>query len=93
MKEYVFNRNEFKWAEEYYDLIQRKMGLPSWFGKNADALFDVLTGYIETPCRIVLVGFNREENEYNAHIINNINSCFKDVSLKFPDKFILEIRN
>ena len=35
MQKYEFNRNEFKWSEEYYDLIQKKMNLPEWFGRNA----------------------------------------------------------
>lgn len=87
MKIYKFDRSEFKWAEEYYDLIQKKMGLPDWFGKNADALWDMLTGYIETPCTIILSGFDKTENEYNAYIINKINSCFKDAEREYPNEF------
>ena len=93
MKKYEFNRNEFKWAEEYYDLIQKKMNLPDWFGKNADALWDMLTGYIETPCEIILIGFNKNENDYNEHIINLINSCFTDAEKQFPDKFKVKFYN
>ncbi|MBQ0017050.1 MAG: barstar family protein [Clostridiales bacterium] len=87
MKNYEFNRNEFTWADDYFTLIQKKMNLPSWFGKNADALWDMLTGYIETPCKITLTGFNKHENEYNKHIIDLINSCFIDAQKKFPNKF------
>ena len=93
MKKYKFNRNEFKWAEEYYNIIQKKMDLPDWFGKNADALWDVLTGYIETPCEIILVGFNKKENDYNERIINLINSCFRDVGVQYPDKFKITFVN
>lgn len=93
MKKYKFNRNEFKWAEEYYNIIQKKMDLPDWFGKNADALWDMLTGYIETPCEIILVGFNKKENDYNERIINLINSCFRDVGAKHPDKFKITFVN
>lgn len=87
MKKYKFNRNEFKWAEEYYDIIQKKFNLPNWFGKNADALWDMLTGFIETPCEIDLIGFNKSENDYNKSIIELINSCFTDAEKQFPDKF------
>ena len=87
MKKYEFNRNEFRWAEEYYDIIQKKFNLPNWFGKNADALWDMLTGFIETPCEIDLIGFNKNENDYNKNIIELINSCFKDAEKQFPDKF------
>jgi len=90
MKKYEFNRNEFNWAEEYYDLIQTKMELPDWFGKNADALWDMLTGYIETPCEIILIGFNKKENDFNKNIIELINTCFIDAGKQYPDKFIIK---
>ena len=93
MRKYKFNRNEFKWAEEYYNIIQKKMDLPDWFGKNVDALWDMLTGYIETPCEIILVGFNKKENDYNERIINLINSCFRDVGVQYPDKFKITFVN
>ena len=41
------------------------IGVFKWFGKNADALCDVLTGLIETPCEIELIGFDKEETPYN----------------------------
>lgn len=93
MQKYEFNRNEFKWSEEYYDLIQKKMNLPEWFGRNADALWDMLTGYIETPCEIVLVGFNKTENKYNEHLIRSINNCFIDVEKQYPAKFKVTIKD
>ena len=87
MKKYELYRNQFKWAEEYYDLIQKEFNLPNWFGKNADALWDMLTGFIETPCEIDLIGFNKNENDYNKSIIDLINSCFEDAGKQFPDRF------
>ena len=63
------------------------MNLPEYFGCNADALWDVLTGYIETPCEIVFIGFNKQENEYNKNLINRIISCFKDAEKEYPNKF------
>lgn len=91
MKKYVFNRNEFNWAEDYYKIIKQKMELPDWFGNNADALWDMLTGFIETPCEIILVGFNKTENAYNECVINKINKCFTDATKQYPDKFKLII--
>lgn len=88
MKKYEFNRNEFKWAEEFYDIIQKKMNLPNWFGKNADALWDMLTGYIETPCEITLIGFCKDEtSKYNKLIIERILFCFNEAEKNFPDEF------
>ena len=92
MIKYEFNRNEFEWAEEFYDIIQKKMNLPDWFGKNPDALWDMLTGHIETPCEITLVGFNREENEYNKKVLGYIFDILRDAQEEFPDEFKIIIK-
>ena len=92
MVKYEFNRNEFEWAEEFYDVIQKKMNLPDWFGENADALWDMLTGHIETPCEITLVGFNREENEYNKKVLGYIFDILQDAQDEFPDEFKVIIK-
>ena len=87
MVKYEFNRNEFEWAEEFYDVIQKKMNLPDWFGKNPDALWDMLTGHIETPCEISLIGFDKEENAYNKKVLSYIFDIFEDAEKEFPDEF------
>ena len=87
MNKIVFNRNEFEWAEEFYDIIQQRMGLPKWFGKNADALWDMLTGYIELPCEITLIGFNRKENDYNAYKLGLILDAFSNTVKEYPEYF------
>lgn len=87
MKKYEFNRNEFKWGEEFYDIIQKRMDLPEWFGKNADAPWDMLTGWIEAPCEITLIGFNKKENEYNEHVIGLIKRCIEGAQKEYPNKF------
>ncbi len=87
MKKYEFNRNEFEWAEEFYEIIMKKMDLPDWFGKNADALWDMLTRYIEIPCEITLIGFNKNETDYNKLVIDKIINCFKNAEKHYPDDF------
>lgn len=87
MKKYIFDRNEFKWSEDFYKLIKTKLCLPSWFGENADALWDMLTGFVETPCEIVFKNFDRKENDYNERNINLILNCFKDAEKEYPAKF------
>ena len=87
MKTFIFDRNEFNWSEEFYKIIKAKFNLPDQFGENADALWDVLTGLIETPCKIIFKNFDRKENEYNERNINLILDCFKDAEKEFPAKF------
>lgn len=87
MKRYIFDRNEFIWSEEFYKIIKTRLNLPDWFGENADALWDMLTGFIETPCEVVFKNFNRKENEYNERNINLILKCFIDAQKENKTKF------
>ena len=89
----VFNRNEFKWAEEFYDIIQKKMDLPDWFGKNLDALWDMLIGYIDLPCEITFIGFNKKENHFNKEILTKIIDCFLDAQKEYPNEIIVKIKD
>ena len=89
MNRYEFRRDEFTWAEEFYDILQQRMGFPEYFGKNADALWDMLSGYIDLPCEIVLKGFSREENEYNRNMLRKIMQCFSLAEQKFPGQFVV----
>lgn len=89
MKIIEFKRAEFVWAEDFYDIIMKKLNLPDWFGKNADALWDMLTGYIELPCQFIFVGFSKNENKYNNEKIKSILNCFIDAQKQFPDKIII----
>lgn len=39
---------------ELHYVIQQQLELPAWYGYNADALWDLLTGHIELPLTICL---------------------------------------
>jgi ribonuclease inhibitor len=39
--------------DKVYDALQRQLALPSHFGRNLDALWDVLTGDVRGPVTIV----------------------------------------
>ncbi|RXZ84880.1 barnase inhibitor [Paenibacillaceae bacterium] len=36
-------------ATELHDQLSEKLGLPDWYGRNLDALWDVLSGWVELP--------------------------------------------
>lgn len=92
MTKYIFDRNEFVNYEEFYMLMQKKMNLPEWFGKNPSALWDMLTGYIEFPCKIVLVGFGKEINDKDKLQIGYILNVFREVEKQFPNEFKVEFK-
>ena len=54
-------------GEDIFSPISRALGFPDWFGGNLDALWDMLTGYIETPCRVILLStgsVRKDEKSY-----------------------------
>lgn len=38
--------------EELHDALAEVLALPDYYGRNLDALWDCLTGWIETPLRL-----------------------------------------
>lgn len=44
---------EIRSLEEFYDVISLKLALPEHFGRNLDALWDVLTTDLKGPVEII----------------------------------------
>ena len=51
---------DFKGAKYFYDqhrVLKDSLDFPKFYGMNADALWDCLTGFIETPISVTIKGF------------------------------------
>ncbi len=44
--------NEIQCLDDFHDQLKTCPGLPDFYGRNLDALFDVLTGFLELPLKI-----------------------------------------
>lgn len=53
IRHYMLNGKGIHSLEEFYDEIARQLSLPSHFGRNLDALWDVLSAEVEGPVEIV----------------------------------------
>ena len=53
-------------SREMHAAIQEGLKLPEYYGKNLDALWDCLTGDLETPCEIYIKGMGRKNEMMNA---------------------------
>jgi ribonuclease inhibitor len=51
-KQYALDFSSCRTWEDVHGQIRENLGLPSWYGENADALWDSLTGIIEIPATI-----------------------------------------
>lgn len=59
MKTFTVDFTNVKTYDDFYEAFIKGLKLPDWFGKNSDALWDMLTGYIECPATIYLKGLNK----------------------------------
>ena len=46
---------ECKYPLDLHREIKERLELPEWYGNNLDALWDMLTGFIETPISITMI--------------------------------------
>ncbi len=53
---------------EVYGLIKHQLGFPLYFGENLDALWDLLTSYIESPTLIYIKGISTLSAELRAYM-------------------------
>ncbi len=62
MREIIFKIHEFSGRDEIHDFFQEAFSLPDWYGRNLDALFDVLTEVREeTKVVVDLGGLERQD--------------------------------
>lgn len=46
-------------AEELHSLLMVSLGFPSWYGRNWDAFWDAITGLVEMPQTLKLLGWRK----------------------------------
>ena len=55
MKNIVVDFSLCKYPMDLHKEIRGKLDLPEWYGNNLSALWDMLTGFIETPVSITVI--------------------------------------
>jgi len=51
--------------EDVHEWLKRELGLPEWYGRNLDALWDCVTGHLPTPLTIRWVADSENETRYS----------------------------
>ena len=52
---------EIRTVNDFHRIMKRELELPDYYGNNLDALWDCLTGWIDTP--VTLIWFDFEESK------------------------------
>ena len=86
----IINGNEIRSVKDFHHKIKRLLDLPDYYGENLDALWDCLTGWIETPITIVWTNF-QESRKNLGDFADKIVDVFKEAE-KEVDGFKVEYR-
>ena len=57
---YILDCREIDTRTKMHAALSQKMGFPSWYGGNLDALHDVLSS-ISRPCKLLLLGYDKQK--------------------------------
>ena len=75
MKSVVIDFSKCKYPLDLHNEIREKLELPEWYGNNLDALWDMLTGFIETPIEITVI--YKPENKAAENLKENVLKAIK----------------
>ncbi|MCO5247465.1 MAG: barstar family protein [Chitinophagales bacterium] len=60
-RQIIINFEHIKTIEDFYKDLATKLDLPEYFGNNLDALYDSLTGHVQTPILIQFTNLNLQQ--------------------------------
>ena len=74
--------------EDFYRELGEKCNLPSYFGENLDALWDVLTsGELGFPLAVLFINFSKNKNEFFRELYR----LFRDAEKETGKNIIFKI--
>jgi len=59
----ILDGSKLKTIKDFHTEIRFILGLPDYYGENLDALWDCLTGWIQTPITLIWINFDVGEPE------------------------------
>ncbi len=82
MKKIMIDFSPCQTIDALHQELMDKLSFPDFYGKNIDALWDLLTGYCETPMHIYL-----KENIKTSADIRHEMKLIKEILLDFQNEY------
>lgn len=91
----IIDGSEIMSEEDFHSAVAKGLDLPSWYGRNLDALWDALTGMVGRPLKMTWL--NAAQSKERLPRYEKIISLLQEVAeqdrqLKRGALFTLEIR-
>ncbi len=65
--------------EDFYTQLKEKLPLPDYFGDNLDALYDVISGYVELPLHLEFVNMSVDQLETFEDLLTTLEDAEDEV--------------
>lgn len=78
---YFFDFDKYASQNDFYAAFKRELQLPDYFGNNLDAVWDMLTGYIQLPVEIFFIDMSIAQTRQYADLIK----VFEDAAAEAPE--------
>ena len=86
----TLNSEDFSNTDELHLVLIKKLNLPEHYGRNLDALWDCLTGWIDLPITIKWVGYDNSSQRIGEYA-EKLATIFQDAEKEIEGfKFIKE---
>lgn len=83
----VFDFRQINNIEDFYLQFQQRFSLPSWFGHNLDALWDIVSAGIELPVTLIFAHMTSEQRIEFSDVIDVMN----DAQDMWEDEFVFAL--
>ena len=93
--EIIIDGLKIKSEDDFHYIIAKELDIPDWYGKNLDALWDVLTGMAIRPLKITWINSKQSEKILGRYkeIINLLKEIEnQDKSTGMKEIFELELK-
>lgn len=89
MKEVILNTKSINSIEELHDHLKKAFDFPDYYGRNLDAVYDLLSGDSEMPMKVKWIGFHDFKSKFESYA-EELLEVFEDVEDELHD-FQIEI--
>lgn len=73
--------------EQLHDVLFKQLNLPHYYGRNLDALWDCVTGYISLPTVVIWNNFQSTRNSLGEYA-DRVLEVFKSAESEIPGFYI-----
>ncbi|WP_345806038.1 barstar family protein [Bacillus subtilis] len=86
MRKIIIDGRDIENIEVLHDVLKDKVDFPNYYGRNLDALWDCLTGWVDLPLTLVLKNFEFS-NTFLGSYADDVLEVLQEAQEELEDEF------